>query len=267
MRLPVSKIWEDTMAFVKAEWGLLVPVSLALLGLSNAASDIAGNAMGADGPANGPGWAVMLFLVALVVSQYGQLAIIALALTPGRSVGEALGVAMRRLPKLIVITLILSLILLIAAIPLAAILVANGIDMGTPATRLPFSVTLGVFLFMGFMAWLFVRLLPMNALLIDADPPIVATIKQTFAMTRGHATILLGLSALYLLISLITAGAATFVVGSAFGLLGQWAGAGWAGPLMGALAGGMVAAALGAISNVFLTRIYRRLKVSPRSEI
>ncbi len=264
MRLPVSEIWEDTLAFVKAEWGLLAPLSLALLGLSNAASEIAGNAMGPDGPANGPGWAVLLFVVSIFVSQFGQLAIIALALTPGMSVGEALGVAARRLPKLIAITLLLAVIFIVAAIPLAAILVANGIDMGTPANRLPFSVALGVFAFMGVLAWLFVRLLPMNALLVDADPPIAATIKQTFAMTRGHATILLGLSALYLLISLITAGAATFVVGSAFGLLGQWAGAGWAGPLMGALAGGMVAAALGAVSNVFLTRVYRKLKTELR---
>lgn len=260
MALPVSEIWEDTMSFVRREWGLIAPVSLALLGLSNAAAEMAGNAMGPDGPANGPGWAVLLFVVTIFLSQFGQLAIMALALKPGVSVGEAIGLAARRMPKLIAISLIMVLVLVIAALPLAILLAANGIDLGTPTDRLPASAAFGVFVFLGLLAWLFVRLLPLNALLIDADPAIGATIKATFAMTRGHATILLGLSALYLLISLITAGAATFVVGSAFGLLGQWVGAPWAGPLMGALAGGMIAAALGAISNVFLTRVYQRLK-------
>jgi hypothetical protein len=151
-------------------------------------------------------------------------------------------------------------VLIVAAMPLAVLLVANGVDLGTTTDRLPASAAFGVFVFMGVMAWLFIRLLPLNPLLVDADPPIGATLRQTFAMTRGHATILLGLSALYLLISLITAGAATFVVGSAFGLLGQWAGTDWAGTLMGALAGGMVAAALGAISNVFLAKTYLKLK-------
>jgi hypothetical protein len=260
MALPVSEIWEDTMDFVRREWGLLAPVSLALLGLSNAAAEMAGNAMGPDGPANGPGWAVLVFALSVLVSQFGQLAIIALALKPGASVGEALNVAARRMPKLIAITLIMVLVLVLAALPLAMLMAANGVDLATTTDRLPASAALGIFIFMGLLAWLFVRLLPLNALLVDADPPIGTTLKTSFAMTRGHATILLGLSALYLLISLITAGAATFVVGSAFGLLGQWAGIDWAGALMGALAGGMVAAALGAISNVFLTRVYQKLK-------
>lgn len=260
MLLPVSEIWDETMAFVRREWGLLAPVSLALLGLSNVAAELAGNAMGADGPVGGPGWAVFVFVASVLVSQFGQLAIIALALTPGQSVGEALGVAARRMPKLIAITILLSMIVMVAALPLAVVLASNGIDFGTPPDRLPLSAALAVFVFMGFLAWLFVRLLPLNPLLVDADRSIVDTLKSTFGMTRGHATILLGLSALYLLVSLITTGAVTFVVGSAFGLLGQATGVPYAGPLMGALAGGMVAAALGAISNVFLTRIYLKLR-------
>ncbi len=260
MPLPISEIWEDTMAFVKAEWGLLAPLCLALLGLSSAAAELAGNAFGPNGPAGGPTWAIMIFIASIFVSQFGQLAIMALALTPGLSVGEALGIAGKRFPKLIAITLLIALVVIVAAMPVAVILAMNGIDLGTTANQLPRSAALGVFVFMGVMAWLFVRLLPLNAVLVDADTSIVDTVKATFAMTRGYATILLGLSTLYLLVSLITTGAATFVVGSAFGLLGQWAGAEWAGPLMGALAGGMVAAALGAISNVFLTRVYLKLK-------
>jgi hypothetical protein len=260
MMLPVSEIWEDTMAFVQREWGLLAPVSLALLGLSSVAAELAGKAMGPDGPVGGPAWAVMVFMGSVLLSQFGQLAIMALALTPGQSVGEALGVAARRMPKLIAITLILSFIVVLAALPLAIILVSNGVDLGTTPDRLPFSATLGVFVFMGVLAWMFVRLLPLNALLVDKDPGIGDTLKHSFGMTRGHGTILLGLSALYLLISLITTGAATFVVGSAFGLLGQAAGVPYAGPLMGALAGGMIAAGLGAISNVFLTRVYLKLR-------
>lgn len=260
MRLPVSEIWEGTMAFVRREWGLLAPVSLALLGLSNVASELAADAMGPGGPANGPGWAVLVFAASVLVAQYGQLAIMALALRPGLSVGEALGLAGRRMPKLIAITLLIAMAVIVAAIPLAGFLTASGVDLATTADRLPFSALLAVSIYGGILCWLFVRLLPLNALLVDANPSIVDTMKQSFTMTRGHGLILLGTAALYLLVTLITTGAATLVVGSLFGLLGTWARVPQAGVLMGALAGGMVAAALGVISNVFVARVYVTLK-------
>ena len=257
MPLPVSEIWEDTMVFVKAEWGLLAPVSLALIGVSSAAVQLGGNPIGPQGI---NGTAAIIFVVSTLVSQIGQMTIIALALTTGGSVRDALGNAMRRLPRLIGIAIILVSALLVVLFPVGAFLAANGIDIATPPDRLPGLAVFVTGLVMGLMFWVSIRLFTMTAVIVDTEISIGETLKRSFKMTRGHTAVLLGITLLYFLVLIITTGAASAVVGTVFGLLGKFAEAAWTGPLMGALAGGMVAAGIGVISNVFVARIYQQVK-------
>jgi hypothetical protein len=259
MRLPISSVWEETMAFVRREWALLAPVALALLGISNAVSDLTAGAMGPNGPAGAPAWTIVVFILTILVSQFGQLALMAMALMPGISVREALGIGLRRLPKLIAITLILGLAGALLVIPFAAYMAANGIDAATSPANLPLGASFLLMMLLWVMVWVFVRLLPLNAALMDRDLPVMELLRHSFATTRGHFAVLFGLSALFMLVSLIATTAASAVFGTLFGLLGKATGLDAMGAIIGALAGGAAAAMLGMISAVFVAKLYRAL--------
>jgi hypothetical protein len=258
-RLSITTIWDETTGYLSREGALVAPIALATIGLSDAAASLITGTLPIVKPADTSALPVISLLAVMILSLIGQMAILALALSPGTSVAEAMRKGLSRLPKLILVTLVLVWIVVLLAMPLVLMLGASGIDLGVKAPKLPLTVTLYSFCLIGVLAWLSARLLPVNALIVDRNPRLGETLRTAFAMTRGHTPILLGLMGLYLLVWLIVSGAVGFVLGSVFTLVGKMLGMASVGKVLAALAGGVVAAAMGAVSAVFIAKLYQHL--------
>jgi hypothetical protein len=263
MAIPVAALWQDTMAFVRRESALLVPLSLATLGIGDASLNLLAGVWREAMPAPPPTGTGLGMLLAVLWSVVGQLAIMALALSRGGlSVGEALRLASWRLPRVVIVGITLLWAVTILLLPLLLMLTASGVDLGTPNPKIPPLASFYGFLISGIIVWIGVRLAPMNAAIVDRNPTVLAAFRDTFRLTRGHAAILLGLAALYLLAWVLGTSIATGLVGLIFIPASAALGIPFAGKVMVALGGAMVASGLGMIAAVFMAKLYRHLSES-----
>lgn len=260
--ISMSSVWDETIAFIRRESALVVPLALATLLVGNVAAGLArpadGSAMGAEG--------ALLILAAAIWSVVGQLSIGALVLRPGSSVGEALSLGLARLPKAVAVGLLIALAVVIAFLPLVFGLTASGFKpvvaqtpTGTMLTNLPPWANFYVLLLAVAAFWAAARLLPINMLIVDRNPRVVETVRQAFAMTRRYAPRILAMLALYLIVMFILGLAAQFVFGSLFEILGRVTQSPFTGRVLTALATGLVSMALSLVATVFVAMFYRRL--------
>lgn len=254
--LPVQAIWDDTVAFLRAEAALLIPLALATLLIGDVVATLAQPGMRA-----GEGIANLLTLAALLLGLIGQLAIIALVLRPGSSVGEALALAIRRVPRILVIGLIGALVAALVIAPPLFALRDTGFDLQLSETyqNLPAWALLYLTVSVVLAIWLGIRLSTLNALVVDRAPDVIAALRRAFAMTRGHMLRLLGVFALYVALLWVVSSVVRFVFGSVFGVVGQGLGSEFSGNVLTALATGVVTATFSTIATVFLALVYRSL--------
>lgn len=256
--ISMNQVWDESVAFVRREAGLLVPLVLATVYLGDVLASVAG-AMAEPGKPNG--LATFLIFAAALWSIVGQLSIISLVLRAGQSVGEALQHGLGRLPKVLLVALVLGLVFSVALTPLLTAAVANGADPAKPESfrALPGWILLLSTLLMIALAWLGVRLALMNALIVDRNPGVVESIKAGFALTKGIAARLFLVVVLYGIVLAVLSGAVRFVAGSVFALIGAGLGSPFAGEVMTALVTGLVTAAMSLMATVFLAILYRRI--------
>lgn len=254
----MNQIWDDSVAFVRREAGLLVPVVLATVYLGDVLASVAA-AMAVPGKPSG--MLTFLILAAALWSIVGQLSIVSLVLKAGQSVGEALQHGLSRLGKVLVVALVLGLVVSVALTPLLTIAVANGANPDKPETiqALPGWILLLATLAMVAVIWLGVRLALMNALIVDRNPGVIESLKGGFALTKGIAARLFLVVVLYGIVLTILSGAVKFVAGSIFALIGAGLGSPFAGTVMTALVTSLVTAAMSLFATVFLANLYRRV--------
>lgn len=254
----MNQIWDDSIAFVRRESALLIPLALATIYVADVMTSLAARPSGA-GPI-----ATISILAAAMLSIAGQLAIVSLVLRPASSVGEALVHGLSRLGKVIVVALLLGLVLSLALVPVIAGAVASGINLEDPDAirHLPGWMALIVLIVLGVMIWLGIRLALMNVLIVDRNPGLVDAVKGGFALTRGISARLFLVAALYGAVLIVTGSAVRFVAGSAFALIGTAVGSPFAGAVLTALVAGLVTTALSLISTVFLATLYRHVSAS-----
>lgn len=261
MSIPVAALWQETIGFIRRESALLVPLSLATLGLGDAGTNLIAGIIRSNAAAGEWASGAAIGLVfALLLSVLGQLAIMSLALSRGGlSVGEALRVATRRLPRIVLVSMLIFWGVLLLLLPLLLMLASSGVDLSTPNPKIPPLASFYGFLISGLIIWAGIRLLPLNAMIVDRESPILTVLRDTFRATRGHAAILLALGAVYVLAWAVATTLIGTIVGAIFAPLSTALGVPFAGNVMVALAGGMVAAAMGMISAVFIARLYQHL--------
>jgi hypothetical protein len=257
MPLPVSAIWDETRAFVQREAKLLVPVALATLAIGSAGTELASDMSRTTGGMSAG--ILVILLMSLLLVALGQLAILAMVLKPGISVGESLSRGLSRLLKVIGFGILSLLVVMLVFGPLLFILQRAGYDPMANPPQLPAWATFYTFFALGALAWLGVRFYTFTALIMDREIGMADAMRQSFAQTRGHALVLLGVIMLFLLVGQLTQLAAGSITGILFGFLAKAAGQVLAGKVMVALAVGMVAAALGVIATVFSAFAYRYL--------
>jgi len=128
--LSITTAWEETAGFVKREGRLLFPLGFMLMALPIALLRLLTPITEPGRVPEAGAWLLVLPL-ALVGLLVGNLAVIDLALSPGKSVRDSLRDALRRLPQALASALLIGFVYLVALILLAmivAILVPGGME-------------------------------------------------------------------------------------------------------------------------------------------
>jgi hypothetical protein len=256
--ISMNQVWDDSVAFLRREAALLVPLALATVYVADVVASLA---TVASKPGEANPFATIGILAAAIWSVIGQLSIVSLVLQPGQSVGEALAHGVARLGKVALVALLLGLVISIAVVPVAVAVVASGVDPQDPASlqKLPGWASLIILVGVGVLIWLGVRLALMNAYIVDRNPGVIEALKGGFALTRGIAARLFFVVALYGLILAVLGSAVRFVTGSLFALIGAAIQSPFAGAVMTALVSGIVTTALSLVATVFLATLYRKV--------
>lgn len=248
--MSIGKAWEETVAFVAREAALLLPVALLFVALPAVVlQEMTPPELTAWSAAPKPGtmppvpasYFIAMLLTFLLV-WFGSLTLFALALRPGISVGEALRLALHRLPVLLATTFLAGALVFLAvvlvSIPLTLLLGIAG----------PIVAIVIVGLFVG------ARLALLNPVVIDDQLGVIASLRHAWALTKGQFWRIFGFLLVVMIFSMIVVSAAQSVVGLAGQLLGGAEGA--------RLAGGIAAAAVSGVIQVYmlvmLARLYRQ---------
>lgn len=223
-RLSVGKAWEEGMAFVGRESALLLPVAMLFIAVPAFAGQVmmppelvawienGGKGAMPDVPASF--W--LLALVANIVELFGALGLLALALRPGISVGEALRLAMTRAPILIGAFLLFS--ALVAGVVLVAALVV-GVLAAASATLAYGLAALMVVAAVAGSVILTGRLIMLYPVVVDTALGVRDSLRASWRMTAGNVLRLLGFLIAIVVLSFIVSGAAQLVSGVLFGLM------------------------------------------------
>ncbi len=256
--ISMNQVWDDSVAFIRREAALLIPLTLATVYLSDVLASIA-SGLAEPGKPNPSG--TILMLAAALWSIVGQLAIAMLVLRPGHSVGEALSNGFRRLGKVVLVAVLIGLIVSVAATPIATAAVFNGADPAKPETiqALPGWILLCATALIVGLIWLAVRLALINPLIVDRNPGVVEAIKTGFALTKGISARLFFVALLYGVMLTILSRAVQFVAGSIFALIGAAIDSPLAGTVMTAMVTGLITAAMSLLATVFLATLYRHV--------
>jgi hypothetical protein len=256
--ISMNQVWDDSIAFIRRESALLVPLALATVYVADVVASLA---TGASEPGKANAMVTIAIVAAAIWSVVGQLSIVSLVLQPGQSVAEALAHGLSRLGKVVLVALLLGFAISIAVVPIAVAFVASGVNPQDPASlqTLPGWVSLLVLIALGVLIWLGVRLALMNAFIVDRNPGVIEALKGGFALTRGIAARLFFVVALYGLMLAVLSSAVRFVAGSLFALIGAAIESPFAGSVMTALVSGLVTTTLSLAATVFLAMLYRRV--------
>ena len=260
MTISMSAIWDESAALIRRESHLLVPVALATVGIGSMISGLTQP----ETPAAGLGaTGVLGFLVGNILVMLGTLALSALALMPGMSVGESIRLALARLPKMLGIAAMFVIALIVMMIPVAIILAMSGaaISPNMTAEDLPGVAILCALVIVAALIYVSARLITMSAAIVDRNPPIIEAIRSSFASTSGIVAKIVGVLLLFFIVTLVASGAVASISGILFGMLGKAVGAPLLGTGLTVLVTGMVSALLSIVSSVFAAMLYRKLSV------
>lgn len=257
--MSIGKAWEEAVAFVAREATLLFPVALLFVALPGLIlqemtppelqawfAQPKADAI----PAMPPGFGLAMLLT-IVLIWFGSLALFALALRPGISVGEALRLSFARLPVLIGTALVV--VGIVAGIFVAAALVGVVFSLASKQLATAVGLLLG-FGLAGLVFFASIRLVLLNPVVIDMRLGVMDSLRRAWALTRGYFWRLFGFLIIVMLLSTIAGSAAQVIVGSLVGLA--------SGAEAARFAGGLAGAAVSSVAQVYmlvmLARLYRQ---------
>lgn len=259
--ISISKAWEETGALVRREASLLVPVALALIALPGVLlaqvrpavdAKTATEAMFAQSAmlANGLG---------LLMTLFASLVLSLLALRPGISVAEALRGALPRFPVALGASLLLGVGFALLLMPVMPLL--TGGEAAVQRLGPPMALLLLLYLcaLTALLLYGVVRLLLLNTVAAVEQLGVIATVKRSWALTRGVALRLLGFVALFLALSVIVSFAVVAAGGTVLIGLGRLLGDEALGRLLLDLVANVVNAGFVAWLYLMLASIYRQL--------
>jgi hypothetical protein len=216
----LGTVWEETIAFLRRESGLLIPVALAVYGPAQLLFDVGMQAlMSMRGAAEAvPSWQALLVVPGGLLMLLGNLVVSLLVIAPGISVGEALSAGLRRLPTALAAMLLLGVAIL--AVMLAIVVAATlGAVTFKADPRSPVIASQLLVLIMIPIGLLWLRLLLLPTVIAVEPLGAIDAIRRAWALGRANVLRLLGVWLLLLFLSIVLAMIEMFVVGSLTELL------------------------------------------------
>lgn len=250
--VPFGAVWEETIAFLRAELSLLAPLSLLGFGVPMVALLLAVPSDAAvDGNLQPGAWMIWMLPCGLI-SMLGSIAVSALVLTPNISVRESIGIAIRRVPAGAGLFLLYLALQIVLSLPLGLIGVLEG---GRPG---PLSMLVSL-ADLAFTVWVFVRLLPIWAVVADRPRAPWVAIRHAFALTRSCYLKLLLLRIVMLMAVVVTMIVLLIPIGAVTRLIGLAAGNPDIGMVIAFVLMGALVSAIVGTWTVYVALLYRRL--------
>jgi len=264
----MGTVWDRTAEFLSDNLGTVLPVALATIfvpaAISGSLSELQQGA--APGLAMGLGLASLLLAI---VTFWGQLAITALALDPAIGRGAA-GIATRRLPAALLVTIALFVALFLLAIPAGIIMALGGADLSGTATGAMPAVPPAAALWLVFyflvllpvLLWLFARLVLLLPVIVG-ERAMFGAIPRSWSLTRGAALKIVGVLILYGIVASVAYLAATTAFGAIITLV---AGRGEDGlslaTVLTVIVGGAVSTAFTVLGTAFTAKLFLALRAA-----
>lgn len=215
----LGTVWEETIAFMRRESALLIPVAFATFGPGQILLRMAMTATQAQrAPAAAPSLEALLLLPAALLIMFGNIAIATLVLTPGVSVGEAMARAAKALPRTF-----LALFLLGLAVAAAVVLVGMAAAMGamvfganlrSPSVNGPLLLLMLIPIFV-----IMIRMLLLAPAVAMEKLGVIDTLRRNWALSRDNLLRFTFLVMLVGFLNFLLSAIETFVVGSLIELL------------------------------------------------
>jgi len=255
--MSIGKAWEEAVAFVARERGLLFPVALLFVALPGlilqemTPPELANWTMDKSALPDIPFSFALSMLIGVIIIWFGSLALFALALRPGISVGEALRLSLSRLPVLLGTAL--AVVVALLAVAIVGMIIVVAISFVAKAASAALAMLLGIGLG-AVMLFASVRLLLLNPVVIDGSEGVAASLRHSWALTRGHFWRLFGFILVLTLLSAIVGSAAQVI----FGLIGRLIAGAEGARLIGGIAAAIVSTVVQVYMLVMLARLYRQ---------
>ena len=256
MALSLASLWTETRSFIRRESALIIPLALATFGLGQAVSILV------FGIANRSGWNSLLIIsmgAAILWTQVGYLSVSALVLKSGTSVGEALSRGLSRLPLLIIIIVIMSILIAAVTIPFSIAAQMNGINLSQPGPAGPTASLVVALPIALIMLFTFAKLYLLFAALVDRRDGAMKITLHAYSLTRGRTLLFLGIALIFILLFQIVQFLGALVASALFVSLFAAFGSPIGGAVMVALTAGIAASFPMVLSSVFSALLYRRL--------
>jgi hypothetical protein len=265
-KLSISSAWNETAAFLARETRLVAPIALLLMAIpaiaallvlppDNASQNVAGLIL-----------SLVVTIASAIAGLIGVIAITHLALRPGSSVREALGVGVRRFFPLLISSLLIGLVFFILAFFVTFLFARGAIERGalSPAEMMTsLAPVAAVLLVLGVALW--VRFMFMTPVATAEPAGPIVIIRRSFELSRGNYWRLLGMILLLLVVAMVTLIAVSLVLGISLTLLFGPPVPGNATWLIDGIVSALFQTVLTVILAVLVARIYAQLRgtVSP----
>lgn len=220
----MEQVWDRTAAFLRARRATLVALALPALFVPAVIGGLAEAAAAQDVGASGGIW-MPVRLVAGLLMLWAELAILALAAGLD-SPRAALRQAGLRLPVVIGFALLVTALLLLLAMPAAAILVAYGFDFVAAAAGESVAPSVTAAAWIALYALVLIPLLLWVAARLSLLPPVIlqerrglGAIARTVALTHGLAAKIIGMFLLYGIVSTVLTAATQYAGGTVLALI------------------------------------------------
>jgi hypothetical protein len=148
----------------------------------------------------------ILILVSSLLALIGQLSIIRLAITPGVSVGEAIGHGARRMPIYLVAAILLTIGFIVALIPFIIVAYAAGVPFDRSSEQAflqsPVAMVLSL-VYLALLIFIGIRMLMSSPVASEEEAGPVQILRRSWDLTRGHWWRLFGFMIMFLIGALV----------------------------------------------------------------
>jgi len=259
----MGNVWDRTAEFVSDNLASILPIALLTILLPAMISTNVWAAM-AGGSVSARIVMVLVMLALALVSSWGQLVLVAMALEHG-SDRDARALATRRLPVAILVAVIATLATALLFVPSWAMLRSAGVPLenGMPGAQrllagLNWPLACYVALVMLLLLWLVARFAVLTPVIVN-EQGWIGTFARSFRLTRGVTLKVIGVLLLYWIVSSVAQLAARLVFGSIFRLVAGGGEGLSLSAVLTAIAVAIVQTIFVVLAAIFMTKLYQAL--------